>query len=265
MSDIPLEPMGYYKWHWKDYRADRRVSRMDWKARGIYRELLDECWSKGGIPDNAEDLADIVGCEVEDITSAWQMLSKCFKYQADGSTCLTLASTCLADSSKKILISEKMEEQRTAKDAQRVLRSLAGKRGGKNKHANASENKDLESKKGPESKQVLASANIEEKRREEKRIKDIAHFEKFWDLYDKKTDRQKALKAWNKLSAKERDLCLSKVPDYVKATPDPQYRKNPTTYLNGKNWNDELNFAVNGTDKNGVNMEQVYANLERYK
>lgn len=78
---------------------------------------------------------------------------------------------------------------------------------------------------------------------------DCASFEKFWNLYDKKTDKSRAVKAWNRLSQKDRDECMAKVADYVKATPDPQYRKNPTTYLNGKNWNDELNFVVNGTAK----------------
>jgi hypothetical protein len=28
--------------------------------------------------------------------------------------------------------------------------------------------------------------------------------------------------------------------DYVNSTPDVKFRKNPLTYLNGKNWNDEI-------------------------
>ena len=120
------------------------------------------------------------------------------------------------------------------------------------------DNQELDnSEHAPSTLRADSEHSMRQKRREEKKediiraknALDCASFEKFWNLYDKKTDKSRAVKAWNRLSQKDRDECMAKVADYVKATPDPRYRKNPTTYLNGKNWNDELNFVVNGTAK----------------
>ncbi len=65
-------------------------------------------------------------------------------------------------------------------------------------------------------------------------------FEQFWKLYDYKKGKDNALKAWKKLSKSEIDLILLHVPKYVESTPDVQYRKHPTTYLNQKSWEDEI-------------------------
>ena len=62
----------------------------------------------------------------------------------------------------------------------------------------------------------------------------------FWDIYDKKVDKEKCMKAWSKLSAADKQVIMEKVEDYVKSKPDLQYRKNPLTWLNGKCWNDEI-------------------------
>lgn len=45
----PFEALPYYRWHWRDYRANRKVQRMTYIERGLYRELLDECWAEGFI------------------------------------------------------------------------------------------------------------------------------------------------------------------------------------------------------------------------
>jgi len=65
-------------------------------------------------------------------------------------------------------------------------------------------------------------------------------FEEFWDLYDYKKSRDKAEKAWKTLNKEEKALALQNAPLYVKSTPDKQFRKHPTTYLNNKNFNDEI-------------------------
>jgi len=62
----------------------------------------------------------------------------------------------------------------------------------------------------------------------------------FWDSYNKKIDRSKCEKAWNKLTNEEIENILSTVLDYVKANSDIQFRKNPSTYFNNKCWNDEI-------------------------
>jgi hypothetical protein len=69
-------------------------------------------------------------------------------------------------------------------------------------------------------------------------------FETFWELYHKetkkpKTDKDDAIKKWNKLTKKERQLAIDKVADYAK-TNKPDFLKKARTYLGDKNFNDEM-------------------------
>lgn len=65
-------------------------------------------------------------------------------------------------------------------------------------------------------------------------------FDIFWDAYDKKVCRKCCEKKWAKLKDSVKDKIISHVKEYVKATPNKQYRKNPETYLNNECWNDEI-------------------------
>jgi len=65
----------------------------------------------------------------------------------------------------------------------------------------------------------------------DKNEKNIKEFDLFWDLYDKKTSREKCLKKFQKLTEKEIQDIMEYVPKYIIATPDKQYRKNPETFL----------------------------------
>lgn len=60
-----LEPLPYFKWFWRDWRANRKVQRLHYVARGLYRDLLDEQWENGSLPADVEELADICSCPVE--------------------------------------------------------------------------------------------------------------------------------------------------------------------------------------------------------
>lgn len=139
-----LRPLPYYKWHWQDWRANRTVQRMSYIERGIYRELLDECWSEGFIPSSIDKMADIVGCPSDVMADAWQVLSKCF-----------------VDAGEGRLINERLNIERTVKDSQRVTRAINGQKGGQAKSLNEKENE-------ASAKQVPSKCHIEEKRREEK-------------------------------------------------------------------------------------------------
>lgn len=141
-----LKPLGYYKWHWQDWRANRHVQRMTYIERGLYRELLDECWSEGGIPDDIEKLADICGCHVDVMANAWQMLGKCFVAKGG------------------LLVNERLEKERTEKDAHRVKMAQNGKTGGISKSMKDNEKEAIASK----SQANASNCHIEEKRREEK-------------------------------------------------------------------------------------------------
>lgn len=65
-------------------------------------------------------------------------------------------------------------------------------------------------------------------------------FDEFWNLYDKKVGRDKCIRLWRKLTAKEKRDCIAYVPLYVQAQPDKQYRKNPETFLRNKSFYDEI-------------------------
>ena len=66
-----------------------------------------------------------------------------------------------------------------------------------------------------------------------------SEFETFWDLYNKKVDKEKCIRKWRKLKVTEKISVFENLNSYLKATPDIKYRKNPLTWLNGKNWEDE--------------------------
>jgi len=110
----------YYRWYVQDYRGSRNVQRLGWQERGIYRELLDECWDKGCIPDDPAALAEIADCPVEVMADAWPRIRRLFADHGDGFLC-----------------SPRLEKERSAEDRGRVLKAIAGRRGGLAKASNA--------------------------------------------------------------------------------------------------------------------------------
>ena len=63
-------------------------------------------------------------------------------------------------------------------------------------------------------------------------------FSKFWNIYNKKNDSKRCKDKFIKLPQKDIDKILEVVQFYANSTPDPQFRKNPLTWLNGKCWED---------------------------
>jgi hypothetical protein len=71
-------------------------------------------------------------------------------------------------------------------------------------------------------------------------IRQETGFDLFWDAYGKKTGTKTALTAWKNLTKKDRAAAMAAVGAYVAATPDVQYRKNPTTWIHQRCWQDEM-------------------------
>jgi len=65
-------------------------------------------------------------------------------------------------------------------------------------------------------------------------------FSDFWELYDKKVGKELAIKKWNKLKQSDKEKIIKVIPNYILNNPEKQFRKNPSSYLNQKSWNDEL-------------------------
>lgn len=76
-------------------------------------------------------------------------------------------------------------------------------------------------------------------------------FHEFWALYDKSKGKDRAIKKWASLSMKVRKTIMEALPAYVQSTPDKQYRMDPTTYLNGKRWEDEIVSADDAEPQHG--------------
>lgn len=102
------------------------------------------------------------------------------------------------------------------------------------------------------------------------KVNNIEDFEFFWNTYNKKIDRVKCEKIWNKLSLDEIQKINNSVQEYVNANPDLQYRKNPSTYLNGKCFNDEIILNIprpqfNGNSNNELKKGTSAARMEAIK
>lgn len=66
-------------------------------------------------------------------------------------------------------------------------------------------------------------------------------FESFWGIYPKKVDKKKSEQKWNHLKESDRELIMSDVPKRALSDSWKKgYVPNPTTYLNGERWNDEI-------------------------
>jgi hypothetical protein len=93
---------------------------------------------------------------------------------------------------------------------------------------------------------AIGDGNAKERKEKEIKVKESKvniiddSFEEWWFSYDKKTGKEKAFNKWKILLPQEKDLALSVVHKYVQSTPDKQWRKDPTTYLNNKSFNDEI-------------------------
>lgn len=66
-------------------------------------------------------------------------------------------------------------------------------------------------------------------------------FLEFWNLYDKKVgEKNKLQKKWQNLKDDERVKAMQHIPKYKLSQPEKKYRKDPSTYLNNKSFNDEI-------------------------
>lgn len=84
-------------------------------------------------------------------------------------------------------------------------------------------------------------------------------FNDFWDKYDKKEDRVKCEKKFQKINQGSREKIMQHLEAYILSTPDKQYRKNPITYLNNQAWENEVIFKSNGNGQ--TKHEQRTASL----
>jgi len=85
---------------------------------------------------------------------------------------------------------------------------------------------------------------IEQEKKKEQKKKREKRFKSFWNLYNKKSGIKTANAKFHLLDEAEIDLIFKTLPKYIASTPDLKYRKNPSSYLNQKTWNDEIDLKA---------------------
>lgn len=91
-------------------------------------------------------------------------------------------------------------------------------------------------------------------------------FERFWNLYNFKHDKQPAEKAWKKLNNKDRAAVIESIPKYLaflehqRATGFNQNQAYAASYLNKRRWEDD--YSITDTPQNYGNNNKQYNNRE---
>ena len=103
--------------------------------------------------------------------------------------------------------------------------------------------------------QVNTDNNEENDKNDEKAIA----FSDFWDAYDKKKDKKKCESKWKKLPLSEKETIMEFIPIYKSYEPNPQYRKNPLTFLNSEIWKDDWSeYEAKNTEQDGILKAEHY-------
>ena len=111
----------------------------------------------------------------------------------------------------------------------------------KMQHDQQTDNKQITNEQQTDNKRIYPTKESkEDKERKESKEKRLFDFETFWKTYAKPEGKKKASEKFLKLPQKDVDKILTVVKNYVISTPDKKYRKNPTTWINGEHWNDEI-------------------------
>ena len=84
-------------------------------------------------------------------------------------------------------------------------------------------------------------------------------FQDFWDAYDKKRDRPTSERLWSALKPADQQAIMDYLPSYKEAQPDKRFRKDPTTFLRHKSWEDEIihNSTPNKQPKTILHQAEV--------
>lgn len=109
-------PLGWYRWHINEYRASRNAGALPWEARAIMRELLDEIWLEGSIPDDLYQLAAIARVPIEVVAKHWERLRVMF--------------VPIPGLDGMLLTNRRIEVERTEGDRRRVRSAHSGRMGG---------------------------------------------------------------------------------------------------------------------------------------
>lgn len=147
-----------------------------------------------------------------------------------------------------------LDEQLITAKHKSKINSKNGKKGGRPKAALPFEEKPNALNSLNETK--AKKSNKEEEEEKEEELKENL-FSIFWIDYGKQVEKKKTKEKWMKLKIEDMHICLAALPKYVKSTPDVKYRKHPTTYLNGRNWEDVILESESTPLQKGIKMPKL--------
>lgn len=228
------ERNGYY-WDVIAWRNSRRVRAMDKVTKAIYREVMDEIWINGAVPNDVNEIAILSGWSIEEVTHSWPFIHG-----------------CLVPTKKNpdLFTSERLEEERRKRNSIKSKRKKASDERWK-RYALAMQ---MHSTSTPSAMQdypiqVTSTSN----KKQVTSIKEkapVPGFTEFWEEYPRKTAKEAALKAWNKL-APDPDLLTEILVAVARQKKSDQWRDekfipHAATWLNQKRWKDEFSIRESG-------------------
>lgn len=138
----------WYPWYVTRWRSSETRFRLTAAARGIYRELLDQCWIEGSLPCDLRSLQSICGATNKEFKSAWPQIEPCFKLIGDR------------------LHQRTVDENRPGQVAKIAARREAGTRGGVNSGTSRNQEKLAKNEANAKQTRSKTEANAKQKRTE---------------------------------------------------------------------------------------------------
>lgn len=184
------------------------------EVEGAFARIIRHLWNRGPLPE----------AEVRRILKGNFEVVRMAMFEVDGNLSLELVEDARAHGQRRI--------------NQRVEAGIAS----------AAKRNDRSTKMNDRSTDVLSMSLSSSESTQEKKERASAKsegFEEFWSVYPSRKAKGHALKAWEKLTASERPLCLPAIQAQVKAhhfrgRDGQDFTPHPATWLNARRWEDEI-------------------------
>lgn len=103
-----------YMWSVSDWRTDEMFTDLDYYQKGIFRELIDECWVRGSIPSDPQKLAALLREPLENFLPAWGKMESKFEGVDGGKR---LINPRLEEDRRRLMLTDKFRHKRAKKAA----------------------------------------------------------------------------------------------------------------------------------------------------
>ena len=108
---------------------------------------------------------------------------------------------------------------------------------------------------GPKHDAPEESRDRGEKRRGEKSKN--SEFDLVWSMYEMKGNKKTSQEKFNKMTDVNKQLMAKHLPEYVKSTPDKQYRKGLESYIHLECWNDEILNKSQASEFSAITQKNI--------